>query len=189
MWEEEEEEGNHEEERKRKGIEGKRRNNLALGDLLLVEGHTEDSGKGRLSGLDDLAEGHSAGREGKDGEGVGSGSAEGNGDHGDDVLLGHGGELASVGGGPKEEGIDAADTELKSGDGEGEPGRAAGGLEGELVGDVVVVVTEVPVVVVARGDHHHQARSRQEELTVVGRTNTQTHKDASEKISEHARAS
>jgi hypothetical protein len=148
--------GGQEEEgitRKRgRGGESEGRNNLALGDLLLVECHTEDSGEGRLSGLDDLAKGHSAGREGKDGEGVGGSSAEGNGDHGDDVLLGNGGELAGVGGGPQEEGIDAADTELKSGDGEGEPGRAAGGLEGELVGDVVVVVAEVPVVDVARGE-------------------------------------
>ena len=38
---------------------------------------------------------------------------------------------------PEEQGVDATHAQLKGRDGQGEPGRAAGGLECHLVADVV----------------------------------------------------
>ena len=75
---------------------------------------------------------------------MGAHEAEGNGEHLDDVVHGDGGGLAGVGGDPKEDGVDAADGKLEGGDGHGETGGTTGGLESELVGDVVVVVADVP---------------------------------------------
>ena len=117
---------------------------LGLGDLLAVEELGDDGGEGWLGGLDDLSEGDGAGTEGEDGGGVSAHEAEGDGEHLDDVVHGDGGGLAGVGGDPKEDGVDAADGQLEGGDGHGETGGTTGGLESELVGDVVVVVADVP---------------------------------------------
>ena len=117
---------------------------LGLGDLLAVEELGDDGGEGWLGGLDDLSEGDGAGTEGEDGGGVSAHEAEGDGEHLDDVVHGDGGGLAGVGGDPKEDGVDAADGQLEGGDGHGETGGTTGRLEGELVGDVVVVVANVP---------------------------------------------
>ena len=70
--------------------------------------------------------------------------AEGDGEHLDDVVHGDGGGLAGVGGDPKEHGVEASDGKLEGGDGHGETSGTTGGLESELVGDVVVVVANVP---------------------------------------------
>ena len=108
------------------------------------ERDTEESSEGGLGSLDDLAERHRAGGERKHGEGVGGSGAEGHGDAGKDVILRGLGHLARIGCRPEEEGVDHAHAELQRGDGQGEPGRAAGGLERHLVADVVIVVAEVP---------------------------------------------
>jgi len=117
---------------------------LGLGDLLAVEELADDGGEGGLGGLDNLPEGDGSGAKGEHGGGVGAHEAEGDGEHLDDVVHGDGGGLAGVGGDPEEQGVETADGELEGGDGHREAGRAAGGLEGELVGDVVVVVADVP---------------------------------------------
>jgi hypothetical protein len=58
-------------------------------------------------------------------EGVGSSGAEGYRDARKDVILGGRGHLAGVGRGPQEEAVNAANAELKGGNGQGETSRAA----------------------------------------------------------------
>ena len=113
-------------------------------DLLLVQGHAKQCGEGRLCRLDNLAEGNGTGRQRKDREAVGGGGAESDGNAGKDVVFGRRRERARIGSGPQEEGINDTDAQLQRGNCQGETGRAAGGLECHLVGDVVVVIAKVP---------------------------------------------
>ncbi len=76
---------------------------------------------------------------------MGGSSAEGHRNHGLDVIHGNLGELAGIRCGPQEQCVNATDTKLQGGDGHGETGSTAGSLEGELVGNVVIVVAKVPV--------------------------------------------
>ena len=82
-------------------------------------------------------------------------SAESYGEHLDDVVHVYFRGGTAVGGDPEEESVEATDAHLEGSDGHGETGLASGGFEGELVGDVVVVVADVPEEEVRKeGDVH-----------------------------------
>mmetsp|Transcript_728 Transcript_728/g.1555 ORF Transcript_728/g.1555 Transcript_728/m.1555 type:complete len:348 (-) Transcript_728:364-1407(-) len=117
---------------------------FGFGDGFVVDELGEDGGEGGLGGLDDLSEGDGSGGEGEDGGGVGAHEAERDGEHLDDVVEGDGGFGAGVGGEPEEDSVDSADGELEGGDGHGESGRSSSGLKCQLVGNVVVVVSNIP---------------------------------------------
>ena len=73
-----------------------------------------------------------------------SGIAKCDGEHLDKIVHGDLGLGTCIGSEPEEDPVKRADSELECRDGHGEPGCASGGLEGEFVGDVVVVVSDVP---------------------------------------------
>ena len=115
---------------------------LGLGHLLLVNDGGKDGSKGWLGGLDDLSERHGSGSEGKDGRTVCSHEAEG---HGGDGRLGTG-----IGGQPHEDGIETANSELKTRNGHGESGLSTGSLQSKLVGDVVLHTVHIYIGVCER---------------------------------------
>eukprot|EP00960_Hanusia_phi_P058234 763822-Hanusia_phi.AAC.2 len=55
----------------------------------------------------------------------------------DEVILGSTGQLTSIGSGPEEQGIEASNTELESGNSERETCSPPCRLERQLVGDVI----------------------------------------------------
>mmetsp|Transcript_31238 Transcript_31238/g.50590 ORF Transcript_31238/g.50590 Transcript_31238/m.50590 type:complete len:269 (-) Transcript_31238:23-829(-) len=65
-------------------------------------------------------------------------------DHGDYVLHLNGRKLACIGGHPEEQTIDDTNQQLQTGNSQGAPCGAARSVQGQLVGDVVIVVAEVP---------------------------------------------
>mmetsp|Transcript_3990 Transcript_3990/g.8655 ORF Transcript_3990/g.8655 Transcript_3990/m.8655 type:complete len:422 (+) Transcript_3990:164-1429(+) len=117
---------------------------LGLGNGLSVNKLGKDGGKGGFGRLDDLGKGDGSHSHGKDGSGVGSHEAEGNGDHLDQILHGNGGLGSGIGGEPEEDSVDGTNSELEGRKGHRESDLSSGGVQGKLVGDVVVVVTEVP---------------------------------------------
>lgn len=72
----------------------------------------------------------------KDGERVRGSGAEGDGDASQDVVFRGFGHLARVRRSPQEEAINAANTELQGGNGQGEPGRAAWWVAGFQISHV-----------------------------------------------------
>jgi hypothetical protein len=117
---------------------------LGLGDGLSVHELGEDGGKGGFGGLDDLGKGDGSHSHSKDGSGVGSHEAKGDGKHLDQVLDGDGGLGTGIGGEPEEEAVDGTHSELEGRKSHGESDLSSGGVQSKLVGNVVVVVTEVP---------------------------------------------
>lgn len=58
-----------------------------------------------------------------------------------DITHGDGRLLTGIGGQPQEDTVEATDTKLQGGDGHRETSLSTASIEGELVGDVVVVVS------------------------------------------------
>ena len=111
---------------------------LGLAHALAINELRKNSSKGRLGGLDNLTKGNATSRERKNGGTVGTSIAEGEREHLDDVIHGHLRSLSGVGGDPKEDTIQTSDSQLKGGDGHGETSSSTGGLEGALVGKIVL---------------------------------------------------
>lgn len=127
---------------------------LGLGNLLAIDELRKNSGEGGFRSLDDLSERNGAHSHGKDGGSMGTHEAEGHGEHLDNILGGDSGFLTSIGGQPQEDTIQATNTELQGRDGHWETGLSTSGIKGQLVGNVVVVVT------VCRILHHNVSGCR-----------------------------
>lgn len=117
---------------------------LGRGDFLAVHELREDGGEGRFGGFDDLCKRDSAHPHGKDGRAVGAHEAKRDGQHLDNVVFGDSRFGAGVGGEPEEDGVQSTNAELQTGEHHGETGLATGRVECQLVGDVVIVVAQVP---------------------------------------------
>ena len=117
---------------------------LGGGDLLLVDELSNDSGESWLGGFDDLCEGDGTSTHGKDGSTVSTHEAESNRKHLDDIILGDGWLGTGIWCEPHEDSVDHTNTKLKGGDGHWESNLSSGSLQGQLVGDVVVVISDIP---------------------------------------------
>mmetsp|Transcript_9247 Transcript_9247/g.18748 ORF Transcript_9247/g.18748 Transcript_9247/m.18748 type:complete len:312 (+) Transcript_9247:118-1053(+) len=117
---------------------------LSLGNLPAVDKLRKNCRKGRLGRLDNLSKGNRPGGESKDGGRVGTHSAEGDGEHGNNIVESDLRTSASVRGDPHEKAVEATNAHLKGGDCHGETGLPSSSFQSQLVCDVVVVVTHVP---------------------------------------------
>lgn len=111
---------------------------LGLAHALAINELRENGSKGRLGGLDNLSKGNTTGRERKHRSTVGAGIAEGEREHLDDVIHCHLGGLSGIRGDPKEETIEASNSQLKGGDGHGKASSSTRSLQGALVGKIVL---------------------------------------------------
>jgi hypothetical protein len=69
---------------------------------------------------------------------VGTHEAKGDGEHFLNISHGDSGSLTSIRGQPKEDSVDATDTQLQTGNGHGESSLSAGGVQCKLVGNIVL---------------------------------------------------
>mmetsp|Transcript_2210 Transcript_2210/g.4722 ORF Transcript_2210/g.4722 Transcript_2210/m.4722 type:complete len:289 (-) Transcript_2210:462-1328(-) len=86
---------------------------LGLGDGLSVNVLGKDGGKGGFGSLHDLGKGNGSHSHGKDGSGMGSHEAKGNGKHLNQILHGDGGLCSGIGCEPEEETVNCTNSELK----------------------------------------------------------------------------
>mmetsp|Transcript_21687 Transcript_21687/g.32976 ORF Transcript_21687/g.32976 Transcript_21687/m.32976 type:complete len:206 (-) Transcript_21687:322-939(-) len=117
---------------------------LGLGNGLVVNKLGKNGGESGLGSLYNLSKGNGSGGKGEYRGRMGTHEAEGNGEHLNDIIHGDLRSGTGIGGNPHEQGVDASNSELKRRNGHGETGRSTSGTESELVGDVVVVVSNVP---------------------------------------------
>ena len=117
---------------------------LGLGNGLVVNKLGQNGGESGLGSLYNLSKGNGSGGKGEYRGRMGTHEAEGNGEHLNDIIHGDLRSGTGIGGNPHEQGVDASNSELKRRNGHGETGRSTSGTESELVGDVVVVVSNVP---------------------------------------------
>mmetsp|Transcript_10810 Transcript_10810/g.31475 ORF Transcript_10810/g.31475 Transcript_10810/m.31475 type:complete len:419 (+) Transcript_10810:194-1450(+) len=117
---------------------------LGLGDWLSIDVLGKDGSEGGFGSLNNLGERDGSHSHGEDGGGVGSHEAESNGKHFYQILHGDFRLGAGIGSEPEEKTVDGTNSELQRRNGHGESNLSSSSVEGKLVGDVVVVVTEVP---------------------------------------------
>ena len=117
---------------------------LGGGDLLSVDELGKDGGKGGFRSLNNLGERNGTHTHGEDRSAVSTHEAESDGKHFDNIGHGDSGLLTSIGSQPEEDSVKASNTQLQTRDSHGETSLSSSSVQGELVGNVVVVVTEVP---------------------------------------------
>jgi hypothetical protein len=98
----------------------------------------QDGSKGGLGGLDNLSKGDGTHTHGKDRGGVGTHEAKGDGKHFFHVSPGNFGLGTSIGSQPKENTVQATNTQLHTRNGHGEASLSTSGVQSELVGNIVL---------------------------------------------------
>mmetsp|Transcript_11723 Transcript_11723/g.21244 ORF Transcript_11723/g.21244 Transcript_11723/m.21244 type:complete len:323 (+) Transcript_11723:457-1425(+) len=117
---------------------------LGSADRRAIEQHSEKGSKCRLKSLDNLAKGYSTSGHGKYGPEVGTGECNRKWQHLHHISPRDGRELPCIGGSPQEQSVEHTNCQLHACNGQWGTIDTTCGLQCQLIGNVVVVVSDVP---------------------------------------------